>query len=169
MSKENKQKKKVQEKSSDEKLGEVTDLLQRTQASFENFRKQTESRVKEMAKMASKDVILQILPIVDNFELALKSCDVEKNQKDFCEGVELIHSQLKTMLENNDIKQIETIGKSFDPYFHEALMKVPSTKNEGVIIEEFAKGYTLNGHVIRHAKVKVSAGEVKVEEKVSSN
>ncbi|MFH1275962.1 MAG: nucleotide exchange factor GrpE [Candidatus Woesearchaeota archaeon] len=89
---------------------------------------------------------------------------MNQNQKDFCQGVELIYAQLKSLLENNNVKEIEAKGK-FDPYLHEALMKVPADLPEGEIIEEFQKGYMLHGQVIRHTKVKISAGKKKEEKK----
>lgn len=141
-----------------DKLKEITELLQRTQANFENYKKLTEGRVAEVVKMSNKDMILQLLPILDNFELALKSCDVDKNQKDFCEGVNLIYAQIKSLLENNGVKEVSAEGV-FDPHFHEALMKVESSDPEGSIVEVVQKGYTLHEQVIRHAKVKVSSGK----------
>ncbi len=138
-----------------DRLAEVTDLLQRTQANFENYRKQTEKRVEEIRKMASKDMILQILPVLDNFELALKNSE---NKEEFIKGVELIYSQLFSMLENNGVKIINA-EKEFDPFYHEALMKVDSELSENQIVEEFQKGFTLNDKVIRHSKVKVSSGK----------
>ncbi len=135
---------------------ELKELLQRTQASFENFRKQTEKRIQEIHNLAGRDVILQVLPIVDNFTLALKNTE---NKEEFQEGIELIYSQFNKMLKDNGVKIIETENKKFDPFRHEALMKVESDKDEDIIIEEFQHGYMLNGTVIRHAKVKVSAGQ----------
>ena len=139
-------------------LKEMTDLLQRTQASFENYRKQTEKRVEEIRDMASKNVIVQILPILDNFELALKNTTGQK--EDFVNGVELIYAQLRSLLETNDIETIETKGKMFDPHFHEALMKIESELPQNSIVEELQKGFILQGKVIRHAKVKISAGHL---------
>lgn len=136
-------------------LTEVTELLQRTQANFENYRKQTEKRVEDIRKMASKDMILQILPVLDNFELALKNSE---NKEEFIKGVELIYSQLFSVLENNGVKIINT-DNEFDPFYHEALMKVDSELPENEIVEEFQKGFTLNDKVIRHSKVKVSSGK----------
>jgi molecular chaperone GrpE len=137
---------------------ELKELLQRTQANFENYRKQTEKRVTEIRKLAAKDTILQLLPILDNFELALKN---SKDEKAFKEGIVLIHAQLNKMLENSEVKVIKTEGERFDPYLHEALMKVESDKTEDEIVEEFQKGFTMSGEVIRHAKVKISSGEIK--------
>lgn len=139
-----------------DQLQETTELLQRTQANFENFRKQTDKRIEEIRCIASKDMILQILPILDNFELALKSTE---QKGDFVSGVELIYAQLFTVLENNDIKIIETENKMFDPHYHEALMKVESNLPENTIVEELQKGYLLHDKVVRHARVKISAGK----------
>ena len=142
------------------------ELLQRTQANFENYRKQQEKRIEDIREMAARDIILQILPIVDNFELALKSADTNSNAKDFLQGVELIYSQIHSMLENNNIKIIETEKKIFDPFYHEALMKIDSELPENTIVEELQKGFTLHDKVIRHAKVKISNGNdnTKMEE-----
>ena len=137
-------------------LEELTELLKRTQANFENYRKQTEKRTSELHEMASKNVLVQLLPIIDNFDLALKNTG---NQKQFIEGIKLIRVQLQELLKNNDVEVINTENKEFDPYFHEALMKVSSEEPENQIIEEFQPGYTLHDKVIRHAKVKVSAGK----------
>jgi molecular chaperone GrpE len=136
-------------------LAEMKDLLQRTQASFENFRKQSDKRMQEMQEMAAKDVILELLPVVDNFELALKN----KDGDGFVKGIELIYAQLNTLLEDNKVKAILTVGEEFDPHLHEALMKVPSDKAENIVVEEFQKGFVLGDKVIRCAKVKISAGD----------
>lgn len=143
-----------------DELAEMKDLLQRTQANFENYRKQVEKRVEEIRDMAAKDVILQLLPVLDNLELALKSAD--KNLVEFRKGIELIYSQLFNILENQGVKVIE--AKKFDPYFHEPLLKVESEAPENSILEEFQKGFMLNNRVIRHAKVKLSAGKKKAVE-----
>ncbi len=136
-------------------LGDMKELLQRTQAQFENFRKQTEKRNEEIHKMAARDIVSQLLPIIDTFELALKNT---ANHEEFVQGVGLIHSQLTTMLQDNGVIPINALHKLFNPQEHEALMKVASEEQENTIIEEFAKGYKLHDTIIRHAKVKVSAG-----------
>ena len=140
-----------------EKITELTEVLQRNQADFENYRKQTEKRIKEITQFASKNMILQVLPILDNFELALKNSNAEP--KDFTKGIHLIYSQLFTVLENQGVTQIQTEDQEFNPYYHEALMKISSEKPENTIIEELQKGFLLNDKVIRPAKVKVSDGQ----------
>jgi len=152
----------VKKEEYEQKIAELTDLLQRNQASFENFRKQTEKRIEEIYSSSSKNILLKVLPILDNFELALKNT---ANHQDFVQGTELIYSQLNKMLGDEGIKVIETKNKIFDPHLHEALMKVDSDKDENVILEEFQKGFTLNNKVIRHARVKLSSGKKSVENK----
>jgi molecular chaperone GrpE len=153
---------------------ELKDLLQRTQANFENYRKQAEKRMEDFQKLSSRDIILQLLPLLDNFELALKNCrcplqknTLERNtsEKDsslsseFLKGMELIYSQFYGFLENNGIHPIISEGSKFDPRLHEALLKVPSDYPENTVVEELQKGFTLNGNLIRPARVKISLGK----------
>lgn len=150
---------------------ELTDLLKRTQANFENYRKQMQGYIEDIKKMAAKDLIMQLLPVIDNFELALKTINKAINQdhlaNDFVPGMELIYSQLIKILYDNQVIQMETKGKDFDPHNHEALMKVNSDLAKNKIIEEFQKGFLMHGKVLRHAKVKVSAGPATPEEAVN--
>lgn len=151
---------------------ELTDLLKRTQANFENYRKQMQVHIEEIRKMAGKEFITQLLPVIDNFELALKTINktinkaINQDQRanDFVQGMELIYSQLVKILHDNGVIQIETKGKDFDPHKHEALVKVDSDLAKNKIIEEFQKGFLMHGKVIRHAKVKISAGPAEKEE-----
>lgn len=175
MTKEKKQESKIEQPTAEEKkpvcaselaekqLAEMRELLQRTQANFENYRKQQEKRTEEIRNFAGKDMILQVLPLLDNFNLALKNTKCEKGE--FIKGIELIYSQLYSFLESNEVRAIETKNKIFDPFYHEALIKVDSDLPENTIVEELQKGFTLHGKVIRHAKVKISVGK---KEKPSS-
>ena len=147
-------------------LAELTDLLKRTQANFENYRKQTERRVEEIKLMAARDVLQQLLPVVDGFELAFKDT---KNKEEFVKGMEMLQEQLHTLLEKNALTPIVSVGMKFDPYQHEALMRVESEQPEGMIIEEFQRGYMLHGQVIRHALVKISAGKSAVASSTDVN
>lgn len=145
------------------RVEELTEILQRTQASLENYRKQTEKRIQEIHDLANKELVIQLLTILDNFELALNN--TMNSPKEFVKGIKLIYSQLFTILENNGLKQIKTKNQIFDPHAHEALMKVDSNKPENMVLEELQKGYTLNDKVIRHAKVKVSSGKKRSDDK----
>jgi len=148
-------------------LTELKDLLQRTQANFENYRKQSEKRIEEIRGSAARNMIVELLPIVDHFALALKSINLEKEtesretNKEFIEGIELIYSQLNNLLVNHQVQKINSLNEKFNPHFHEALLKVPSAETEGTILEVFQDGYLLDGKVIRHARVKISAGNYK--------
>lgn len=134
---------------------ELTDLLKRTQANFENYRKQSEQRMQDLAKQASREIITQLFPLLDLFEFSLKHT---QHPAEFLQGMKLVHEQFLQLLDHNQVKIIETKGKMFDPYCHEALLKEPSEQPENTIIEEYQKGFTLNNKVIRHARVKISAG-----------
>ena len=149
-------KKTKKKKETQERVEELTELLQRTQASLENYRKQTEKRIGEIQELANKDLIIQLLTVLDNFELALSNTG---SSEEFVKGVELIYTQLLTVLENKGLKSIKTENIVFDPHAHEALMKVDSNESENTVLEELQKGYILKGKVIRHAKVKVSSGK----------
>jgi len=149
--------------SNDTSPDELKELLQRTQANFENYRKQTEKRVEEIIQMASRNFITQILPILDNFELALQTTKLSSEQSEFLNGITLIHSQLTKTFKDNGVEEINAEGK-FNPHIHEALMKIPSELPENTIIEVLQKGYTLHSKLLRPAKVKLSAGKPESKE-----
>lgn len=143
--------KQLEEKS--KKLEELTDTLKRLQAEFENYKKRIDREKTEFVKYAHADVIANMLPLLDSFELALKNTtDKEK----LVEGIKMIYAQFYSILETEGLKPIKAVGEKFDPYKHEVLMKEESDKPEETILEEFQKGYTLNDRVIRHSKVKIS-------------
>ena len=143
----------------------MTELAKRTQATFENYRKQTEKRIEDIRQFASKDCIMQLLPIIDNFKLAIDTAKKTPQQnspnsnQELLKGIELIYTQLHELLENNNVKPIETVGQKFNPHLHEALMKTPSDLPENTIIEEFQRGYIMHDRVIRTARVKISSGK----------
>lgn len=133
---------------------ELIDTIKRIQAEFENYKKRVEREKSEFVKFANEELIKKLLPLLDSFEQALKStADKEK----FVKGVELIYAQAFSTLEQEGLKKIEAVGKKFDPYKHEALLKEKSEKE--AIIEEMQAGYQLNGKVIRTSKVKIGVKE----------
>jgi molecular chaperone GrpE len=136
----------------DQKIIELTESLQRLQAEFENFKKRTDKEKQDFCKYAEKELMIELLPVLDNFELALKNT---KDNSEFIKGVELIYVQLVSGLEKKGLKIIETQGK-FDPHKHEVLLQEESDKDSGEILEELQKGYQLNETILRTAKVKVS-------------
>lgn len=135
------------------KAQELTHLLQHVQADFENYKKRVEKEKIAFTLYAKQDLIEKLLPFLDHFALAIQHKD---NHEEFTKGTELIYSQLADLLEREGIQEIPTDHKKFDPHQHEALLSEESDKEENTILETFQKGYTLNGKVIRHSKVKVA-------------
>ena len=134
-------------------IEELTDTLKRLQAEFENYKKRVDKEKTEFVKFAHAEVIANMLPILDSFEIALKNTN---DKEKFVEGIKIIYAQLYSALEAEGLKPIKTDGEKFDPYKHEVLMKEYSDKPESTILEEFQKGYMLNDKVLRFSKVKVS-------------
>ena len=130
---------------------EYINKLQRLQAEFENFQKRNQNDNVRFAKLANKELIKHLLPILDNFQLAFQN----KDSKEFVKGMELIYSNFYSILEENGLKKINTEGK-FNPYKHEVLLTADSEEEPETILEELQAGFALNGEVIRSAKVKVS-------------
>lgn len=135
------------------KIKELTELLQRLQADFENYKKRIEKEKCDLAGYTACRLVSQFLPILDSFELALKN---DKDHQKFVKGVELIYSQFYSLLEDLGLKPIEAADRKFDPYEHEVLLSEKSDKEEDIVLEELQKGYRLGDVVIRHSKVKVS-------------
>jgi molecular chaperone GrpE len=94
-----------------------------------------------------------LLPIVDSFEIALKNTE---NREKFVDGVNLIYTQLYSMLESQGLRPIKAVGEKFDPYKHEVLIKEGSDKPDGTVLDEMQKGYMFKDRVLRFSKVKVS-------------
>ena len=139
------------------KLAELNDQYLRKAADFENFRKRMIREKQEIAEFANQNLILDLLPVLDDFERAIKSAETSKDFTSFYEGVTMIQKRLSTELENKwGLRRFESEGEPFDPNRHEALQmeKVPGIE-EPLVKEDFLKGYTLKDRVIRFAKVKV--------------
>lgn len=127
------------------------------QAEFENYRKRTIKEKADLILNGSKSAVTALLPIVDDLERALPSMKNAEDVAAVTEGVELIYQKFLKALAGLGVKQIETEGKDFDVDLHEAIAQVPGVPDEqkGRVIDCVEKGYTLNDHVIRHAKVAV--------------
>ncbi len=127
------------------------------QAEFENYRRRTIKEKADLVLNGSKSAVTALLPIVDDLERALPSMKKADDVAAVAEGVELIYQKFLKALAGLGVKQIETEGKDFDVDLHEAIAQVPGVPDEqkGRVIDCVEKGYTLNDHVIRHAKVAV--------------
>ncbi|MBR1682920.1 MAG: nucleotide exchange factor GrpE [Bacteroidaceae bacterium] len=127
------------------------------QAEFENYRRRTVKEKADLILNGSKTAVTALLPIVDDLERALPSMKKAEDVAAVAEGVELIYQKFLKALAGLGVKQIDTEGKDFDVDLHEAIAQVPGVPDEqkGRVIDCVEKGYTLNDHVIRHAKVAV--------------
>jgi len=140
-----------------EELNEMKDKYLRLYADFDNFRKRTNKERLEMIQTASKDIILSVLPVIDDFERAIKAGDGSDTEEKIPEGVRLIHEKLVRILGQKGLAAMETTGETFDSDMHEALTKVPAPTEEmkGKIIDTVEKGYKLGEKIIRYPKVVV--------------
>ena len=130
-------------------------LAQRSQADFENYRKRAAKEAAAAGRRAKGGLVAELLPVVDNLERALASAG--EQEEHLAAGVRLVHSELIAVLARNGVEQFDPAGEKFDPSFHEAL----STREEagagaGVVVDVVEKGYSLNGAVLRPARVVVS-------------
>jgi molecular chaperone GrpE len=136
------------------------DQLLRKAAEFENYKRRTENEFSNFTKYANEYLIVELLPVIDDFERSLAVGKERPDFESFYKGVELIYLKFIKALESKGVKVIDSVNQPFDVNFHEAMMVMPK---EGVppstVIQELAKGYMLNDKVIRHTKVMVS-GEV---------
>ena len=136
-------------------LSVMTEKYLRTLAEFDNYRKRTDKEKSSMYSEGAKLVISTLLPVLDNFERALKSQNDTTNQ--FYSGVEMIYKQMKTTFETLGLIEIETTGNPFDSNLHEAVMHVEDEAyGANEIIEELQKGYMYKDKVVRHSLVKVA-------------
>ena len=144
-------------------LNEVRDQLQRKAADFENFRKRMNLEKQSAIDFANQSLLLDIIPIIDDFERAIQSAEMSEELtglpagKAMLDGISMIEKRLVSQLESKwGLKRYNSAGELFDPNIHEAMFmeKSPDIK-EPTVQEEFAKGYTLKDRVIRAAKVKV--------------
>lgn len=137
-------------------IEELNDRIRRQMAEFDNFRKRSEKEKSGMFEMGARNVIEQILPIVDNFERGLAGVPEEAKEDPFVQGMDKVYRQMTEALEKLGVKPIEAVGCTFDPEFHNAVMHAEDEeKPDNTIVEEFLKGYTYRDHVVRHSMVKV--------------
>jgi len=142
-----------------EELSLANDKYLRLYAEFDNFRRRTIKEREEARKMEGKDLIVSLLPVLDDFERAFKAMEKATDVAPIKEGVTLVQHKLKNILSQKGLKAMESIGSPFDPELQEAITSVPAPSEDlkGKVIDEMEKGYTLNDKVVRFAKVIVGA------------
>jgi len=138
-------------------LEDTKDKLLRAYSEFENYKKRTLKERMELLRSANSEVIISLLPVLDDFERALKAME-QSGENSAKEGVNLIYQKLFAILASKGLQKIESVGKEFNVDFHEAITNFPAANEnqKGKVLDESESGYTLNGKVIRHAKVIVA-------------
>ena len=154
--KEEENEKSVEEQLTD-KLAEINDKYVRLSAEFDNYRKRTLKERMELLQSAGEKILVNILPVMDNFERALKSMETANDVDALKEGVNLIYTNFNDFLTQNGVKEMDCVNVQFDADLHEAITKIPAPTEElkGKIVDCVQKGYQLNDKVIRFPKVVV--------------
>lgn len=135
-------------------LAETEDRLKRVAAEFDNYKKRSSKERENLHSSLLSDIISSFLPIIDNLEKAAQANTEDENYK---QGVELVLKQFKDVLTANGVKEIEAVGKPFDPELHEAVSSVvDESLGEKIVKEEYRKGYIIGNKVIRHSMVIVA-------------
>ncbi len=136
---------------------ELQDLLQRRQAEFENFRRRVEKERSELFEFAAMDTVKALLPILDDFERALK---VESADKEYARGMELIYQRLYEALKKLGLEPLSTEGTLFNPHIHHAVEMVDTTEHpDQTILDEYQRGYKFKGRLLRPAMLKVAVNQ----------
>jgi len=130
---------------------------QRAQADFINYRNRSEREKADLGEYAKGELMLKLLPALDDMERALAAIPPRQEKLGWVEGVKLIERKLRATLEAEGLEPIKALGEPFDPHFHEAVMT--GKGKEGVVVEEIEKGYWLNDRILRPSKVVVGSGE----------
>lgn len=131
----------------------------RLYAEFDNYKRRTSRERVELLQTAGKDVIIELLPVLDDLERALKAIDEHAGDASVKEGIQLVANKLKKTLQQKGLKEMESINQPFDADFHEAITNIPAPNEEmkGKVLDEVVKGYLLNDKVLRYAKVVVGS------------
>jgi len=130
---------------------------QRAQADFINYKRRCEQEKEDIVKYGNAEFIIKILPVLDDFEMAFSHIPTGEHKGSWLKGMQALERKLKAFLEGQGLTEIKALGEPFDPNFHEAMMQAEG--DEGIVVQEFQKGYKLNDRVIRHSKVAVGNGQ----------
>jgi len=140
-------------------LSEVNDKYLRLYSEFENFKKRVARDRVDLARYATSDVFLAILPVIDDFERAINNMPPQSKPDPVADGIRLIYQKLVSITEAKGLKKMDATGKVFDAELHDAITNMPATSpaDKGKVLQEVENGYFLNDKVLRHAKVIVGA------------
>ncbi|OHD54125.1 MAG: nucleotide exchange factor GrpE [Spirochaetes bacterium GWF1_51_8] len=140
-----------------EKATHFEDLFQRKAAEFENYKKRIIDEKEKHRVMANRNLVMEIFPLIDNFERGLKVAEQTKDFDGLLKGIHITIEGLHSIFERFNVCPIESVGKEFDPNLHEAIMmeERDDIELDMVVLEEFEKGYIMGDIVVKHSKVKV--------------
>lgn len=141
----------------EQKIEEQKDKYLRLFADFDNYKKRAAKERLELIKDAGRDIMSVFLPVLDDFNRAMKSAEGSEDAAALKEGMNLIYNKMQKSLEQKGLKPMESMGETFDPELHEALTEIPAPNEElkGKVVDVIEDGYFLNDKIIRHAKVVV--------------
>jgi molecular chaperone GrpE len=138
-----------------QKVDELTEALQRERADSVNLRRRTEEERSKLGKFYKAMVVQELLPAIDNLELALLHIPKDLKDHDYVKGVQGVAKQFEKVFADLGVQRIKTVGEKFDPKFHEAVHMEEGEGTVEVISEELQPGYKIDDEIIRHARVKV--------------
>ena len=140
-----------------QQIDELTQALQRERADAVNLRRRYEEQIASLQTLAKASVVRDLLPMIDNFERALKHTPKDLEDNDYVKGIQNIVKQFEKTLEQLGVQKIKTVGEPFNPHLHEAVSMEEGDGDHEVVSEELQAGYTLGEEVLRHAIVRVKS------------
>ncbi len=141
-----------------QQIGELTEALQRERADATNLRRRHEEQITGLRTMAKASVVRDLLPVIDNFERALKHVPADLTENDYIKGIRSIVSQFEKTLADLGVQKIKTVGEPFNPHLHEAVSMEEGEGDQEVVSEELQPGYVMSDEVLRPAMVRVKQG-----------
>jgi molecular chaperone GrpE len=139
----------------EQKIAELTEALQRERADVINVRRRHDEQIASLKTIVKANVIRDLLPVIDNFERALKHVPPNLKGNDYIKGVQGVVKQFEKTLESIGVDRIKTVGEVFDPVMHEAVSMEDGSGSTEIVSEELQAGYKLGDEIIRHAMVRV--------------
>lgn len=139
-------------------VAELTEALQRERADAVNLRRRQEEQIAGLRSIVKSQVIHDLLPVIDNFERALKHVPKELEGNAYVNGIQSIVKQFEKVLADLGVERIKTVGEPFDPRYHEAVSMEDSEGSQEIVSEELQSGYRIGDDIIRHAMVRVRMG-----------
>jgi molecular chaperone GrpE len=134
---------------------DLTNALQRERADAINIRRRHDEEITSLKSRLKADVIKDLLPVIDNFERSLKHVPKDLENNAYIKGIQVVVRQFDNTLSSMGVERIKTVGEPFNPEYHEAVSMEEGEGHKEIVSEELQSGYILNGHVVRHAIVKV--------------